>query len=336
MPAAGSLPTQPALSRVRTPAPGKQAAVSGLEGETLFLASLPVIDDVTAQVCRRHRLAPAEGEDFRSDVRLHFMQRDYEVLRKFEGRSSLVTYVTVVVQRLFLDYRNRQWGKWRPSAEAKRLGAPAILFERLVARDGWRVDQAIELLRVNHAVVIDESLERLRERLASRGPGRQFVPEEEAGQIESDGPWADVKVVRAEQDFLAKRVQIALDHARQALEAEDRLILRMRFEDAVPVADIARALHLDQKRLYRRIERLLAELGESLEAEGISRAEVRMLFADGAWDRAAAEVIDGRSVGRLRNEGHRGCRSDDEGPERVSPSGNDCGLSGSHAAGCAA
>ena len=334
MPAAGLLPTPPALPRGRTPATGSLA--SGLEGEDVFLACLPVIDDVTAQVCRRHRLAAAEGEDFRSDVRLHFMQRDYEVLRRFEGRSSLVTYVTVVVQRLFLDYRNRQWGKWRPSAEAKRLGSAAILFERLVARDGWTVEQAIEMLRVNHGVVIDESLERLRERLASRAPGRQFVPEEEAGQIESDGPWADVKVVRAEQDFLAKRVQTALDRARQALHAEDRLILRMRFEDAVPVADIARALHLDQKRLYRRIERLLAALGESLEAEGISRAEVRMLFADDAWDRAAAEVTDGRPVGRPRNDGHRGCRSDDEGRERVSRSGNDRGVSGSHAAGCAA
>jgi hypothetical protein len=62
----------------------------------------------------------------------------------------------------------------------------------------------------------------------------------------------------------------------------------MRFEDAVPVADIARALHLDQKRLYRRIERLLAGIGESLEAEGISRTEARSLFADGSvsWERA--------------------------------------------------
>src|SRR5256885_10549223 len=67
-----------------------------VQGEAQFLASLPVIDDITGQVCRRHRLHGAEADDFRSDVRLHFIERDYEVLRKFEGRSSLATYVNAV------------------------------------------------------------------------------------------------------------------------------------------------------------------------------------------------------------------------------------------------
>src|SRR5688572_24759125 len=53
--------------------------------EANFLAALPVIDDVTGQVCRRHRLSPTESDEFRSDVRLHFIERNYEVLRKFEG-----------------------------------------------------------------------------------------------------------------------------------------------------------------------------------------------------------------------------------------------------------
>jgi hypothetical protein len=179
------------------------------------------------------------------------------------------------------------------------MGPTVILLERLVTRDRWTAEQAIELLRVNHGVVIDDGLKRFSERLASRGPARQFVSEEEAGQIESDSPRTDATVVRAEQDFLAKRVQTALDRARQALDPEDRLILRMRFEDGVPVADIARALHFDQKRLYRRIDRLLVTVGASLEREGISRLEVRALLADDAvgWDRASAGsgAVGGRS-----------------------------------------
>ncbi len=89
-------------------------------------------------------------------------------------------------------------------------------------------------------------------------------------------------MLRAEQGFLAKRVQTALDRVRQTLTAEQRLILKMRFEDSVHVADIARALHLNQKRLYRTIEQLLAMLRHGLEAEGIDRHEVSALFADGA------------------------------------------------------
>src|SRR5262249_31053713 len=96
--------TQGGRGRAAFPGPGDPggpaaAANSFVEGEALFLASLPVIDDITGQVCRRHRLSATEADDFRSEVRLHFIDRDYEVLRRFERRSSLPTYVTVVIQR---------------------------------------------------------------------------------------------------------------------------------------------------------------------------------------------------------------------------------------------
>ena len=266
--------------------PGSLAGELGLPtaslvtDQTLFIANLRVIDDVTAQVCRRNRLSPADAEDFRSDVRIHFLDRNCEVLRRFEGRSSLTTYITVVIQRLFLDRRNRLWGKWRPSAEARRLGPTAMLLERLVSRDGWTLDQALESLRVNHGATVDETLRPFCERLTKRGPTRQMVGEDEALGIAGASLQADANVVRAEQDFLAKRVQSALDRARQDLPPEERLILKMRFDDRIPVADIARALHLNQRRLYRTLERILAQIAVSMANEGVSKADVQALFAN--------------------------------------------------------
>jgi len=265
-------------------------AASLVEDEALFLSSLSVIDDVTAQVCRRHRLTPAEAEDFNSEVRVHFIQRNYEPLRRFEGRSSLRTYLTVVIHRLLFDYRNRLWGKWRPSSEARRLGPTAQLIERLVLRDGWTFDQVVEMLRVNHGVSMAGELEDFCARLRQRPPGRQIVSENHASEVESATSAPDANVVRAEQGFLAKRLRASLDRARHALSADERLILKMRFEDGMAVADIARALHLNQKRLYRTIDGLLASLGRSLEAEGLSRDVVRTLFAEGNLD--ADQVAD--------------------------------------------
>ncbi|HEV3139200.1 MAG TPA: sigma-70 family RNA polymerase sigma factor [Vicinamibacterales bacterium] len=255
-----------------------------MKDEHLFLTNLPVIDAAVAHVCRRHRLTAAEADDFSAEVRLHFIERNYEPLRRFEGRSSLRTYLIVVVNHLFLDYRNRLWGKWRPSAEAARLGPAAILFEKFVVRDGWNVEQATEMLRMHHGIEAGDTLATLRLKIAERQPTREMVSEVEAARVESDAPAPDANVVRAEQGFLARRVQAALDRARQSLPAEERLILRMRFEDALPVADIARALHLNQKRLYRTIERLLATLRQRLEADGISKDEIAALFASGALD----------------------------------------------------
>lgn len=249
-----------------------------MSGETDFLAALPVIDDVTEKVCRRHHLGASECEEFKSDVRLHFIERNYEVLRQFEGRCALSTYVNVVVQRQFFDFRNRQWGRWRPSKDAVRLGPTAVLIEKLVTRDGWPLDQALEMVRVNHQIEIDETIKTFCNTLSARTPSRRLVPEDDAADIVSPGPSSDDRVVSAERDFLAKRVQAALDRARQGLPPIERLVLKMRFEDSAAISDIARALHLDQRPLYRTLERLLKTVAASMEAEGISRAEVDALL----------------------------------------------------------
>jgi len=266
---------------MNNPRSDSQPRNTQVKDEALFLANLPVIDAAIRQVCRRHRLAAAEADDFASEVRLHFIERNYEPLRKFRGDSTLRSFLIVVVQHLFLDYRNRLWGKWRPSAEAKRQGPLAMLVERLVTRDGWTVEQAVEIVRTNHGVDVTEAHRALYVKLTQRAPARQFVAEVEADGIESASPAHDANVLDAEQNFRAKQVQTALDRVRQALTPTERLILKMRFEDSIAVADIARALHLNQKRLYRTIEQLLATLRAGLEAEGIGAGEASALFADG-------------------------------------------------------
>ena len=105
------------------------------------------------------------------------------------------------------------------------------------------------MLRVNHGIAIDAQLSALCDEITRRTVVRQFVSDLEAEEIESPAPGPDFDVVRAEQDFLAQRVRRALTRARQTLNPEDQLILKLRFEDTVSVADIARAMHLDQKRL---------------------------------------------------------------------------------------
>ena len=53
-----------------------------VQNESLFLTSLPVIDAATDYVCRRHRLNPTEADDFKSEVRLHLIDRNYTSSRR--------------------------------------------------------------------------------------------------------------------------------------------------------------------------------------------------------------------------------------------------------------
>jgi RNA polymerase sigma factor (sigma-70 family) len=267
------MPTYPTTRPAR-------AAAAPVTDESAFLAALPVIDDITSQVCRRHHLRAEEAEEFRSEVRMHFIERDYEVLRRFEGRASLSTYLNVIVQRLLLDHRNQRWGRWRPSAQAQRLGPTAILLERMITRDGWTREQAVEMLRTNCGATVDTAVLAFCDKLSVRPPARRFVPEEDAHELPSAGPSADGSVVRAEREFLAKRIMGSLLRARQALEPMDRLILKMRFEQRMAVADIARALNLEQRPLYRTFERIKAVMRERMTADGIGKSDVDALFEE--------------------------------------------------------
>ena len=252
-----------------------------MSGEEDFLAALPAIDAVTAHVCRRHHLNPSDADDFRSDVRLHFIERNYEVLRQFEGRCALTTYINVVVMRLFYDRRNREWVRFRPSIPARRLGPAAMLVEKLVVRDNYSLEQALEMARVNHGVEVTDEIKKFCDTLSERSPKRRLVTQEAAVDIPSPDPSPEIRVVSAERDFLAKRVLGALEHARQMLPPIQQLILKMLFEDRTAVSDIARALHLEQRPLYRTVERILKTVRDSMTAEGISESDIDDLLDDG-------------------------------------------------------
>ena len=65
---------------------------------------LAVLDSVIRQAARAGRLQPQDAEDFSQSVHLRLIERQYDVFDRFDGRSSLRTYLTVVVRRLLLDW----------------------------------------------------------------------------------------------------------------------------------------------------------------------------------------------------------------------------------------
>lgn len=250
--------------------------------EDLFLAHLPHIDKVVTHFCRRHHFRAEECQDFRSHVHLKLIEDDYAVFRKFQGRSSLETYLTTVVSNLMKDYLNHLWGKWRPSTEAQRLGPTAILLELLLVREGLSFDEAVQVMQINHKV--EKSWQELAD-LAAQLPIRTIrIVEGEDGlpdlpaRERADGPIADEE----RQARMRKALEV-LTEARQALPAEDRLILRMMLDDRLTVAQVARTLHLDpkqEKQLYRRIQKIYKELRETLERYGIKKEDIDDLFDD--------------------------------------------------------
>jgi RNA polymerase sigma factor for flagellar operon FliA len=247
-------------------------------GEALFASQLDVIERVISFVSSRHHLPGAEADDFSSHVKLKLIEDNYAILGKFQGRSSLRTYLTVVIQRLFLDYRISAWGKWRPSAEAVRAGEVAVLLERLMSREGHTFEEACELIETNHQVTVPRPE---LEAIAGRLPGRmrrRFESDAALAHVPADLPPLDDVIAERERVDTAARVGGALKAAMAGLDAQDRLIIALRFHDGRTIVEVAHMLRLDQKGLYRRLERLMKDLRTALEARGIAATAVMEMF----------------------------------------------------------
>jgi RNA polymerase sigma factor for flagellar operon FliA len=165
------------------------------------------------------------------------------------------------------------WGKWRPSAEARRAGPVGIRLEMLMRRDGLSFDEASEILITNEGVALSRAaLRAIGDRLPARVV-RRFVSEELLAERADPRMDVEAEVLRVEQTTARGRLAEDLAQAIQAVPAEDRLIVQMRFEQGLTVAQIASLLHQPAKPLYRRIERLLAGLRRTLEARGYTANE---------------------------------------------------------------
>lgn len=248
--------------------------------EAHFLEHLDWIDRVASIACSKNAIGVADADDFKASVRMKLMEDDYAVLRNFRGEGELKTYLASVVIRHFFDYSRERLGRWRPSAAAERMGGPAIELEALVHRDGYTLPQAGEKLRTaGRTTLSDVELARLLGRLPPRPASSPlevaFTP---ATEMAPDAGHADDRVTASEADLRRREMMGVLAEALRQLEPEEQLIVRMHFVDGYTVAHVARALHLDHKPLYRRVERLRTRLRAYLESAGMRSDDVQSLL----------------------------------------------------------
>ena len=229
-------------------------------------ADLALLERISRSVARRRRLSAQDEQDFAQAVQLRVIERDYDVFRQFAGRSSLETYLHVVVTRLLLDWLNGTYGKWRACAAARSLGETAIALDRTLNRDGYTLDQAIALL-ARPAGPSDDELRKLAAQLPRRAR-RRFVSADEID-------WAAAAAFEDPIEATLRRRQRhdsvrALRRAVRQLSRDEQELIALRYSEHRSVQDIAGRTGVDARVLYRRFERLLRSLRLTLAGDGIT------------------------------------------------------------------
>jgi RNA polymerase sigma factor (sigma-70 family) len=253
-------------------------------GEAAFLAYLPSIERAIRFTCRRLGVRPSDADDFASNVKVRLIEHDYAIIRQFEGRCSFEAYISIVIQRMLFDHRIRLWGKWHASAEAKRMGGAAIMLEVLLWRDERTPEDAVAITVVAHPELTRAEAHKMMERLPQRIRRRdvEVDADSEDARLSLAADTVPAGAFGSERMALGRRAARAVTETVQELVPLEQTIFRMRFEAEMTVAEIARALDLAQKPLYRAIQRQLLRLRHRLSSAGITLEDVEDLIRAGA------------------------------------------------------
>jgi RNA polymerase sigma factor (sigma-70 family) len=246
------------------------------KGRELLTNNFDLIQQRLRHLSQHSGLPDHEAEEFQSWALFKLVENDYRALASWQGRSSFSTYLTVILVNLMRDYRIHLWGKWRPSAEARRQGNQAVLLERLWMRDGLPLDEAIDQMRTGKGVSLSRAeLERIASCLPQRTL-RRIVGEEELQQIGINGRVC-ARIEDGERYRLASRLQELWLPLLRSLPAEDRRLLKLHYWDGLSMAVIAPLLMKPQKALYSLRDRCLKKLRRALEDAGLDAKQMSVL-----------------------------------------------------------
>lgn len=273
------------------PRPAPHRAAHPSRGRALLEEHVVLVRKRLDQISRSSGLPHQETEEFRSWALFKLVENDYRILASWEGRSSFSTYLNVALINLLRDYRIHVWGKWRPTAAARREGDAAILLEQLWHRNRLPLDEAIDRMLSEHKVALSRAeIERLAARLPQKTE-RRWVGEEELQKIAVDGR-VEERVEDGERARLAARLREELVPRLRALPPEERLLLKLCFRDGFTIAAIAPILGRPQKELYSARDRCIKKLRQALEPLGLSPEQVLGLIGSPLQELFPGEVWD--------------------------------------------
>lgn len=228
--------------------------------------------------CHRHGLDDTESQDFCSIVQVKLIENDYHRLRQFKGKN-LKSFLTTTIIHLLQDHKNKIWGKWRPSSKAESLGSVAIKLEAYIHRDKRSLNSAIEILRTNDGIKLDDKeLIALYQQLPVRKERATLEsPSMDALAHQTENP--QQQLLDKETEDQLKSSGSVLTKCIERLDLDDRFIVKRIYWDNITVTRLAIILNEDRAVLYRRLDKIIRKLRKELKKEGLAKNELAKILS---------------------------------------------------------
>lgn len=255
------------------------------EGWSEFLAHY------SDQIYKTAYLTTSDKEEA-SDCYLHVCEQlsreGFKRLLRFkpEGKAKFETWLSVVVRNLCFDWLRKRFGRRRPFRSMQRLPVFENEVFQLHVRQGMRLEETFAHLKARHPDTTLQDVEaaaaRVEQALSPRHRWllQQYSAERETvriGVAEENGAMAIDPVdprPTPEIELLEREDQQRLSEALGKLEPDERLLIRLRFEENLSLAEIAKLTGADDaQRAHYRLTMVLSKLRKFLTPGSLKTAE---------------------------------------------------------------
>lgn len=233
-------------------------------------------------VAGRYAADPDRADDCFQYVCEKLCENDFHRLSQFnpDRSAKFRTWLIAIVNNLCVDWHRTHYGRQRPPAAIKKLSEMEQLVYRYKFEQNLDLDTCLRLLPVSHPRLgrqqLSDSVARIHALLTPRQrwslafqrgrnrPGDESTDRDghQLNEIVEPGPGPD-ELAQQEQE------RGALLHAMSRLTPQQRLLLRLHYQQNMALKDVARIAGLgDLHQARRRIQAALAELKRLLSSSG--------------------------------------------------------------------
>ncbi len=226
---------------------------------------------------------------------------NWKRLRKFSGKSSFRTYLASVTYRLLEDFAREKFGRKRALLWIKKLGGIWLTLFRLLCLERLSIVDAVEYLATRtHAVdetAFEEKGWKILENVTDCGAHQAKETSMDVGKQVADtsGFGSDLEeslekeernlvfqaifseVLGTEVEHTVQRSYENIVMAGVDLTVEERLLLKMCFQDGLNITEAGRMLGYNRNQIHGRMRRLLSKLRGEFEKMGIDKELILLL-----------------------------------------------------------
>lgn len=226
----------------------------------------------------------------------------WQRLQSFSGRSSITTFLSSVVLRLFEDFSRKRFGRLRPPHWLQKLGGIWLTLFRLLCQERYAKSEAVDNLTITHGhdrQELEEAATTILAEIHDCGHAKGHSQAMEQDKLDYQSALqhppddSESRLSNKEKNLLFSTIFAHLVGKGQGttlsttfskvlqsgifLTPPEQLLLQLCFQDGVPVSEAGRMLGLSAHQAHGRLRRLLSRIKKDLEKTGVAEELLELL-----------------------------------------------------------